>query len=33
MGDWSYVIAAYTLTTIGLALYVASLFWRRHAED
>ncbi len=33
MGDWSYVIGAYSLTTLGLGLYVFSLFWRRRAEN
>ena len=28
MGDWSYVIAAYSLTTVILVLYALSLYRR-----
>lgn len=31
VGGWSYVIAAYSLTAAGLALYVWSLVKRRRA--
>ena len=33
MGDWSYVIGAYTLTTVGLALYVLYLLRRRRESE
>jgi hypothetical protein len=32
-GGWSYVIAAYSITTAGLALYALSLIARRRSTD
>ncbi len=33
IGGWNYVIAAYAVLAVGLALYVASLLWRARQRD
>lgn len=32
-GGWNYVIAAYSITTVGLALYALSLIARHRSTD